>query len=389
MTKSKVDSTHNRRTVFAYLKSKAAVTELFREVAVKVGDRPGGYTRIIKTGNRLGDNAEMAMIELVDFNEVYGADKVAKKGTRRGRKKADVVAEAVVAAPVVEAAAVEETPVLEAPVVDEAASSEEAPDATMLVHLIQYNRSDIEASAKDHNISKIKVRNEGNAFGTADFYELLVRDGKDAGAYYDFRALGAQYFSLGSETLVDMAMNAHNNFNNGAEIEYDIYIDTTGDGEPDFAVFALDYGLVYEGYTDGHMGVFVYNLGTGDLWAYEGSAPLDGSTVFMPMLASDLGLHAENQVANIVAIETYSVYNDGLSDFNLTNATFNPINPQRSTGDWLEMMPDTRDVVYVGSREPGENEIRSLGWMVVAQNNRSGGSQADLIREHHDEDDDH
>jgi large subunit ribosomal protein L17 len=126
VTKSKVDSTHNRRTVFAYLKSKEAVTELFREVAVKVGDRPGGYTRIIKTGNRLGDNAEMAMIELVDFNEVYGADKVAKKGTRRGRKKADVVAEAVVSAPVVEAAAVEDAPVLEAPVVDEAASNEDS-----------------------------------------------------------------------------------------------------------------------------------------------------------------------------------------------------------------------------------------------------------------------
>lgn len=125
VTKSKVDSTHNRRTVFAYLKSKEAVTELFREVAVKVGDRPGGYTRIIKTGNRLGDNAEMAMIELVDFNEVYGADKVAKKGTRRGRKKADAaVAEAVVAAPAVEAVA--ETPVSEAPVVDEAASSEDS-----------------------------------------------------------------------------------------------------------------------------------------------------------------------------------------------------------------------------------------------------------------------
>ena len=126
VTKSKVDSTHNRRTVFAYLKSKEAVTELFREVAVKVGDRPGGYTRIIKTGNRLGDNAEMAMIELVDFNEVYGADKVAKKGTRRGRKKADAaVSEAVVAAPALEAVAVEETPVSEAPVVDEAASSED------------------------------------------------------------------------------------------------------------------------------------------------------------------------------------------------------------------------------------------------------------------------
>lgn len=73
VTKSKTDDTHNRRIVFSYLKDKYAVTELFREVAAKVGDRPGGYTRIIKLGNRLGDNADMAMIELVDFNEIYNA----------------------------------------------------------------------------------------------------------------------------------------------------------------------------------------------------------------------------------------------------------------------------------------------------------------------------
>ncbi|MXN91610.1 50S ribosomal protein L17 [Flavobacterium sp. Sd200] len=98
VTKSKADTTHNRRVVFASLRNKYAVTELFREVAAKVGDRPGGYTRIIKLGNRLGDNADMAMIELVDFNELYNATKKeAKKTTRRSRtaKKADaVVAEA-------------------------------------------------------------------------------------------------------------------------------------------------------------------------------------------------------------------------------------------------------------------------------------------------------
>lgn len=88
VTKCKTDDTHNRRIVFSYLRDKHAVTELFREVAPKVGDRPGGYTRIIKLGNRLGDNADMAMIELVDFNEIYNAG--AKKATtRRGRKKAD------------------------------------------------------------------------------------------------------------------------------------------------------------------------------------------------------------------------------------------------------------------------------------------------------------
>ena len=87
ITKSKEDTTHNRRIVFGRLRQKEAVTELFREVAVKVGDRPGGYTRIIKLGNRLGDNADMAMIELVDYNELYNAGKTTKKkSTRRSRR---------------------------------------------------------------------------------------------------------------------------------------------------------------------------------------------------------------------------------------------------------------------------------------------------------------
>ena len=88
ITKSKADTTHNRRIVFAYLRSKYAVTDLFRDVAAKVGDRPGGYTRIIKVGNRLGDNADMAMIELVDFNELYngGKKEATKTKSRRGGK---------------------------------------------------------------------------------------------------------------------------------------------------------------------------------------------------------------------------------------------------------------------------------------------------------------
>ena len=87
ITKSKEDTTHNRRLVFAKLRNKYAVSELFREVAPKVGDRPGGYTRIIKLGNRLGDNADMALIELVDFNEIYNSKgEGKKKSTRRSRR---------------------------------------------------------------------------------------------------------------------------------------------------------------------------------------------------------------------------------------------------------------------------------------------------------------
>jgi len=108
ITRSKVDSTHSRRVVFSYLKDKDSSRVLFDEVAERVADRPGGYTRIIKLGNRLGDNAEMCMIELVDFNDVYQQEEKQTKGktrrSRRGKKKsstsqtADTSAQAVPAA---------------------------------------------------------------------------------------------------------------------------------------------------------------------------------------------------------------------------------------------------------------------------------------------------
>lgn len=104
ITKCKEDTTHSRRVVFSYLKNKEAVTELFRTVAPKIADRPGGYTRVLKTGFRQGDGADMALIELVDFNEAALAaapKKAAKKTTRRSSKKA------VEAAPAAEAPAAE------------------------------------------------------------------------------------------------------------------------------------------------------------------------------------------------------------------------------------------------------------------------------------------
>ena len=109
ITKSKDDTTHSRRTVFSYLKQKEAITELFGDVATKVADRPGGYTRILKLSNRLGDNAQMAFIELVDYNEDYTTDKPKRKKARRTKKKAIEN----VALAVEEAVVVEETPATE------------------------------------------------------------------------------------------------------------------------------------------------------------------------------------------------------------------------------------------------------------------------------------
>ena len=113
ITKSKNDTTNSRRVVFSYLQDKYAVTELFKEISLKIADRPGGYTRIIKTGKRLGDNADMCFIELVDYNENMAKDKVAKKAsrTRRSSKKSTAAAPA------------SETPAAEASVTE--ASAEE------------------------------------------------------------------------------------------------------------------------------------------------------------------------------------------------------------------------------------------------------------------------
>ena len=137
ITKSKEDTTHNRRIVFAYLRNKYGVTELFREVAAKVGDRPGGYTRIIKVGNRLGDNADMAMIELVDFNELYkGGKKEEKKGrTRRPKKTAAPVATPAATTPVVE----EVAPIVDeaAPILDEAVDSSVSEQAEQTPEVVE------------------------------------------------------------------------------------------------------------------------------------------------------------------------------------------------------------------------------------------------------------
>ena len=133
ITKSKEDTTHNRRVVFRYLRDKDASSVLFRDVAPKINNRPGGYTRIIKLNNRLGDNAEMAMIELVDFNELLTKDQSAKKKSRRRGGKKSSNSSNKVSENIEEAVIVEETPAdveevkSEKPKVDQVADSEEKP----------------------------------------------------------------------------------------------------------------------------------------------------------------------------------------------------------------------------------------------------------------------
>ncbi|ASS49838.1 MAG: 50S ribosomal protein L17 [Candidatus Fluviicola riflensis] len=165
ITKSKDDTTHNRRTAFSYLKSKEAVTELFRTIAPKIADRPGGYTRIIRTGYRLGDNAEMCLIELVDFNELMLNDTTKKATTRRSRRGGSATAAKATTAPAAEVATeevapeavVEETPVAEvveetpaAEVVEEAPVAEEAaPEAEVTPEATEEPSADEEEKKDD------------------------------------------------------------------------------------------------------------------------------------------------------------------------------------------------------------------------------------------------
>lgn len=129
ITKAKDDTTHSRRVVFSYLQDKDAVSELFRNIAAKIADRPGGYTRILKTGNRLGDNAEMCMIELVDYNEAMLAakDDAAKGKKRRSRRASGKKAEVETVAPAKTKATEKAKPVAkeEAKVVEEIQPVEE------------------------------------------------------------------------------------------------------------------------------------------------------------------------------------------------------------------------------------------------------------------------
>ena len=145
ITKSKTDSTHNRRIVFKYLRNKYAVTELFREVAVKIGDRPGGYTRIIKLGNRSGDNADMAMIELVDYNELYSQTKPESRRRRRRKKKSTekIPSELV--------SAKQEAPADEVPVKE--VSKEEAPADEVPVDEVSKEEAPAENTEPSENLN--------------------------------------------------------------------------------------------------------------------------------------------------------------------------------------------------------------------------------------------
>ena len=161
ITKSKTDTTHSRRIVFSHLRQKEVVTELFGDVASKVATRNGGYTRILRTGNRLGDNAEMCFIELVDYNETYVTDKPKKKAksTRRsgGAKKVSA------ATPAVEEAVVVEETTSEEIVVEETKTEEEVAETTDVLAAEVVAEETSEAIEEISEVKEEETKEENNA----------------------------------------------------------------------------------------------------------------------------------------------------------------------------------------------------------------------------------
>jgi large subunit ribosomal protein L17 len=161
ITKSKTDTTHSRRIVFSHLRQKEVVSELFADIASKVATRDGGYTRILRTGNRLGDNAEMCIIELVDYNTTYTTDKPKKKAksTRRsgGAKKASATTPAVEEAVVVEETTSEKTAVEEIKTEEVVAETTEAPAAEVVAE------EKAEATEETSEVKEEETKEENNA----------------------------------------------------------------------------------------------------------------------------------------------------------------------------------------------------------------------------------
>ena len=160
LTKSKTDTTHSRRVVFSYLKNKEAASELFRDIAPKISDRPGGYTRIIKLNNRLGDNAEIAIIELVDFNELLLAEHAPKKKTRRRGGKTKTAAPTTEATGSDEITAEEEQAVEEIQDAVEVVEEEVVEAKTDIVEETESQDKKSEESSEDESASDEKDKKE-------------------------------------------------------------------------------------------------------------------------------------------------------------------------------------------------------------------------------------
>ncbi|HJP70198.1 MAG TPA: S8 family serine peptidase [Candidatus Limnocylindria bacterium] len=239
------------------------------------------------------------------------------------------------------------------------------------------------------------VTNQGGVtFGSADVYAWGLQDGDDVdepaigGSGYDIRAVGVQSFAadvaLGDKAfkgdrLLVFAVNNWSRWSNAATDEWDILIDTNGDGDPDIDVFAFDSGAIRTGEFDGLVEVFFQDLATGDLFAsgFLADSATDSSTLLLPVLAGDIGLSKSNPSFTYTA-ESFSVESDGMDTVD-GQASFNAFAPSITTGQFVFMGPNGSASFPVQINTGEWKKTPALGLMVVAMDNAAGEAEAQLI----------
>ncbi|MBS0394207.1 MAG: S8 family serine peptidase [Proteobacteria bacterium] len=260
-----------------------------------------------------------------------------------------------------------------------------APTLTIPYYLAARARSNLAADlvgglTPKHPAAGVKLSNRGGALpGTADFYAWGLYSRPQGDAYFDTRAVGVQSNLIGSDSLLVFAINTWTRFSNAAVAEWDVLVDTNGDGQPDYIVFSGDHGYWTTGTFDGTTVVLVYNVAAGSIAIVAGAdAATDGSTVLLPVWASQLGISAASPLFS------YSVQyfdNENGAGYAMPGtATFNAFSPSITNAAYYTVPAGVSGTVPVAIDPTQWATSPALGLMIVSQDNGSGASQAQLLR---------
>jgi hypothetical protein len=249
-------------------------------------------------------------------------------------------------------------------------------------YLVTRARSIVDADLRGENNSRIRLSNRDGAIaGNGDFYAWGLKNPKTGAisAAFEPRAVGVQTNPISAtDSVLVFAVNTYGRFSNAASGEYDILIDVNGDGVFDFILFTADAGSFLAGSANGQIETFLVNLKTGKIRAeFAADAPTDGSIVLMPVLASHLGISPTNPRFTY----TLNAFDDtGAGELLTGTASFNAFTPAVSNALFVPVAPDARVDVPVAIDPVEFAKTPALGFMVVVEDNRSGASEASLLK---------
>jgi subtilisin family serine protease len=225
----------------------------------------------------------------------------------------------------------------------------------------------------------VSLTNQGSPMaGTADFYAWGLQSQNDALGRFDLHAAGVQSFDLGTDKVVVFAINTFKGWSTAETQEFDVSIDSNGDGQPDYIVFSADFGLLSVGAANGQMVAAVFNVTTGELFVdFFAIAASNSSTILLPVVAADVGVTATNPRFSYT-VDSFDLLSDDSDSFG-TSAAFNAFQSAVSTGDFETVAPNAAIGVTV-SIDPTEFAVTPpLGLMIVTQDNKNGAKEANLL----------